>query len=188
VTNPYKDVIARELFNTSAQALHVPPVELEQALAALANHEHQHRPLESRNPLVDRQPPAPTLPVPNWRQPGSEGSAMTALDEWFVELVKANPELRVRVGNPDELASNKMGETLALLKHRVNEPEPGVHEDLHGAVITALNEEAVAAAALGNKAGLNLIVSYEAFAVKMLGLMRQEAIFVRRQKELGQQP
>src|SRR5690606_41489929 len=61
-------------------------------------------------------------------------------------------------------------------------------EDLHGSVITALNEEAVAAAALANKAGLNLIVSYEAFAVKMLGLMRQEAIFVRRQKELGQRP
>ena len=94
---------------------------------------------------------------------------MAALDAWFVALVQANPDLRVRVGNPDELASNKMGGTLARLRHRVNEPEPGVPEAIDGAVITALNEEAVAAAALGNKAGLNLIVSYEAFAVKMLG-------------------
>src|SRR5690606_32629289 len=99
-----------------------------------------------------------------------------------------NPGLRVRVGNPDELASNKMGDTLALLQHRVNEPEAGVAEDLHGAVITALNEEAVAAAALGNKGGLNLIVSYEAFAMKMLGLMRQEIIFARHQREAGQPP
>ena len=188
VTNPYQDAVARELFNSSAQALYVPEDELVQALATLTNHAHQQRPLESRNPLVHRQPPALQLPEPDWQAVGSEGSAMTALDRWFVSLVQANPELRVRVGNPDELASNKMGETLALLKHRVNEPEPGVPEDLHGAVITALNEEAVAAAALANKAGLNLIVSYEAFAVKMLGLMRQEAIFVRRQKELGQEP
>lgn len=188
VSNPHRDAAGRELFNNSARALFVPRDELDEALATLANHQQQERALESRHPLVDRQPPAPVLPEPRWQPVGFEGSAMTALDDWFVELVKANPQLRVRVGNPDELASNKMGETLALLRHRVNEPEPGVPEDLHGAVITALNEEAVAAAALANKAGLNLIVSYEAFAVKMLGLMRQEAIFVRRQKELGQQP
>ncbi|MFA5678260.1 MAG: xylulose 5-phosphate 3-epimerase [Pseudomonas sp.] len=188
IGNPHTDAIARELFNTSASALFVPGNELQQALAALTNHQQQQRPLESHNPLVDRQPPSPVLPPPKWQEAGFEGSAMIALDRWFVQLVQANPDLRVRVGNPDELASNKMGETLALLKHRVNEPEAGVPEDLHGAVITALNEEAVAAAALANKAGLNLIVSYEAFAVKMLGLMRQEAIFVRRQKELGQKP
>src|SRR5690554_6808268 len=188
VHNPYQDAAARELFNTSARALYVPPSELKEALETLSTHQQQGRPLESRNPLVQRQPPAPRLPEASWQPVGQESSAMSALDHWFVELVKANPELRVRVGNPDELASNKMGETLALLKHRVNEPERGVPEHLHGAVITALNEEAVAAAALANKAGLNLIVSYEAFAVKMLGLMRQEAIFARRQKELGQQP
>jgi phosphoketolase len=108
-----------------------------------------------------------------------------ALDQWFVDFAKANPDLRMRIGNPDELASNKMGGTLALLKHRVNEPEAGVPEDLHGAIITALNEEAVAAAALGNKGGLNLVVSYEAFAVKMLGLMRQEIIFARHQRQAG---
>jgi phosphoketolase len=52
-------------------------------------------------------------------------------------------------------------------------------------VITALNEEAVIGAALGNKGGINLAVSYEAFAVKMLGALRQEIIFARHQKECG---
>ena len=186
--NPHTDAAMRGLFNESAAALFVPPVELNAALDAFACHAAQQRPLESANPMAHRHPAAPKLPEPCWETPGSEGSAMTALDQWFVEFAKANPDLRMRIGNPDELASNKMGGTLALLKHRVNEPEAGVPEDLHGAIITALNEEAVAAAALGNKGGLNLVVSYEAFAVKMLGLIRQEIIFARRQKELGQPP
>lgn len=186
--NPHVDADARMAFNASAGTLHVPPDDLDAALAALDVHARQRRPRESAHPLARRHPDAPHLPVPAWEPRGGTGSAMTALDRWFAALAQANPDLRVRIGNPDELASNKMGGTLALLKHRVNEPEPGVPEDLHGAVITALNEEAVAAAALGNKGGLNLIVSYEAFAVKMLGLMRQEIIFARRQKELGHAP
>ena len=186
--NPHSDARARQLFNTAARALHVPPAELEAAIACLNNHERVARARESQHPMAHRHPAPAQLPPPHWQAPGTHGSAMSALDHWFVELVRANPQLRVRVGNPDELASNKMGETLALLRHRVNAPEPGVAEDLHGAVITALNEEAVAAAALGNKGGLNLIVSYEAFAVKMLGLLRQEAIFARHQKLLGQAP
>lgn len=186
--NPHRDTAARLLFNQGAAALHVPPAELDDALAAFAVHHAQQRPPESAHPMARRHPPAPVLPEPGWEPLGGAGSAMAALDRWFVALVRANPSLRVRVGNPDELASNKMGDTLALLRHRVNAPEPGVHEDLHGAVITALNEEAVAAAALGNKGGLNLIVSYEAFAMKMLGLLRQEIIFARHQREAGQAP
>ncbi|OAD16536.1 xylulose 5-phosphate 3-epimerase [Achromobacter insolitus] len=186
--NPHTDSAARAAFNASAARLFVPGPDLEAALAALANHAAQQRPLESGHPMAHRHPEAPALPEPAWEAAGSQGSAMAALDRWFVELVRANPRLRVRIGNPDELASNKMGGTLALLKHRVDHPEAGVAEDRHGAVITALNEEAVAAAALANKGGLNLIVSYEAFAVKMLGLLRQEIIFARRQKELGQAP
>lgn len=184
--NPSTDVAMRQLFNESAAALFVPPAELDAALAAFATHTSQQRPLESAHAMAHRHPIAPNLPEPCWATLGSESSAMTALDQWFVEFAKANHEMRIRIGNPDELASNKMGGTLALLKHRVNEPEPGVPEDLHGAIITALNEEAVAAAALGNKGGLNLIVSYEAFAVKMLGLMRQEIIFARHQRQVGQ--
>jgi phosphoketolase len=95
------------------------------------------------------------------------------------------PQLRPRVGNPDELRSNRMGQTLDLLKHRVFVPEPGLAEAVDGAVITALNEEAVVSAALGNKGGINLVVSYEAFAVKMLGALRQEILFARHQAEAG---
>lgn len=186
--NPSQDEAARHAFNAGIQTLFVPGPELDRALAALATHVRDGRVLESEHPLAHRRPQAPSLPEPNWMPTHLSSSAMTALDRWFVDLVHANPALRVRVGNPDELASNKMGDTLALLKHRVNHPEAGVAEDRHGAVITALNEEAVAAAALANKAGLNLIVSYEAFAMKMLGLLRQEIIFARRQKELGQSP
>ncbi|MGY6270937.1 phosphoketolase family protein [Achromobacter denitrificans] len=186
--NPRVDAAARAAFNDSALKLFVPEPELDAAIATLATHQAQGRPRESAHPMAHRHPDAPVLPEPAWETPGSQGSAMATLDRWFVDLVRANPALRVRIGNPDELASNKMGGALELLKHRVNHPETGVPEALHGAVITALNEEAVAAAALANKAGLNLIVSYEAFAVKMLGLLRQEIIFARRQKELGQSP
>lgn len=186
--NPRQDAQARAVFAAGAQALFVPPDELDRALAALANHEAQGRVRESAHPLAHRRPEAPALPDPVDAAGDAPGSAMHALDRWFVALVDANPGLRVRVGNPDELASNQMGGTLARLRHRVNAPEPGVPESLHGAVITALNEEAVAAAATGNKGGLNLIVSYEAFAVKMLGMLRQEIIFARRQRELGQAP
>ena len=184
--NPHQDAATRALFNRSAAALHVAPDELDAALDAFATHAAQQRPLESAHPMAHRHPDTPAWPPIAWESTTGEGSAMTSVDRWFTAFVQANPGLRVRIGNPDELASNKMGGTLALLRHRVNEPEPGVPEDLHGAVITALNEEAVAAAALGNKGGLNLIVSYEAFAVKMLGMLRQEIIFARRQQEIGQ--
>ncbi len=43
-------------------------------------------------------------------------------------------------------------------------------------------------AALANKGGINLVVSYEAFAVKMLGAMRQEILFARHQAEAGEPP
>jgi len=187
--NPFYDAEAREAFNAGAAKLFVAPEALEDAVGALSTHAAQARPLESGHPLASRKPPAPVLPDPAWRKlEDPPASPMQALDDWFVRFVDANPSLRVRVGNPDELRSNKMGATLDRLKHRVNAPEPGIAESVDGAVITALNEEAVAGAALGNKGGLNLIVSYEAFAVKMLGLLRQEIIFARRQKETGAAP
>lgn len=67
-----------------------------------------------------------------------------------------------------------MIKTLEALKFRVTDPEPGIPEDIQGAVITALNEEAVASAALANKGGINIIVTYEAFGAKMHGVVRQE--------------
>jgi phosphoketolase len=64
-------------------------------------------------------------------------------------------------------------------------PEIGNSESATGAVITALNEETVVCAALGNKGGLNLVVTYEAFAPKMLGAVRQELIFSRQLRLAG---
>ncbi|MFU1923010.1 hypothetical protein ACM6PT_38560, partial [Klebsiella pneumoniae] len=54
----------------------------------------------------------------------------------------------------------------------VSEPESEL-ESVSGRVITALNEEAVVSACLANQGGLNLVASYEAFCVKMLGAVRQ---------------
>jgi phosphoketolase len=111
---------------------------------------------------------------------------MHAIDDYFCRVVEANPGLRPRVGNPDELRSNGIHQALDRLKHRVTAPEAGIAEAVDGKVITALNEEAVVSAALGNKGGLNLVVTYEAFGVKMLGALRQELLFARHQRELGE--
>ena len=113
---------------------------------------------------------------------------MAALDRHFSAIVLSNPNLRPRVGNPDELRSNRLDATLDLLKHRVSEIEHGVAESRTGGVITALNEEAVLCAALGNKGGINLVVTYEAFAPKMLGALRQEITFARQQVRAGHAP
>ena len=110
---------------------------------------------------------------------------MYAVDAMFLATVQANPHLRPRVGNPDEMRSNRMIQTLENLKFRVTDPEPGIPEDTHGAVITALNEEAVASAALGNKGGINFIHTYEAFGAKMYGVVRQEIIFTDHCNEVG---
>ncbi|MCP5333423.1 MAG: xylulose 5-phosphate 3-epimerase [Pseudomonadales bacterium] len=187
--SPASDEPARNAFNEAAHVLFVPPAEIERAVTAIAVHDRQGREPESRHPLALRNPPVPCLPEPEWTAASDPpGCAMRALDHWFIRLVNANPGLRPRVGNPDELRSNHMGATLDRLRHRVNTSEPGVADAVDGAVITALNEEAVAGAALANKSGINLIVSYEAFAMKMLGGLRQEIVFSRRQRETGQEP
>ena len=188
--NPCTDVLSRAQFNKGADALFVSPDILEDAITALSRHAGQSRPVESQNAIATRQVESPFLPEPpRLISPALlPRCAMDAIDRTFASIVKANPRLRVRVANPDELRSNHMPLTLEALKHRVNAPEPGTPEDIYGSVITALNEEAVISAALGNKGGLNLAVSYEAFAMKMLGALRQEIIFARRQKELGKMP
>ena len=187
--NPASDAAARAEFNAGCARLHVPEPELRSAIAQLATHAAQRRPLERDHPLATRDVPTPVLPTPGWRTPG-QGSAspMAALDDYFVATVAANPGLRPRVGNPDELRSNRLDSTLDHLKHRVLAPEPGVAEACDGAVITALNEEAVVCAALANKGGINLVVTYEAFAVKMLGALRQELTFARQLRLAGRPP
>jgi phosphoketolase len=131
--------------------------------------------------LVTRSVPADRRDLSQW----TRTSPMAAVDAMFIATVEANPHLRPRVGNPDEMRSNRLLRTLDRLKFRVTAPEPGIPEDIQGAVITALNEEAVAAAALANKAGINLIHTYEAFGPKMQGAIRQEIIFADHCEEVG---
>lgn len=179
--NPRDDGQARELFNRHAAPLWVPAAELREAVAAFAA-SRQGRVLERDNPLAVRRPLEPTLPTLHYHS--ELCSPMLALERFFVDLCAANPGLRPRVGNPDELASNRLGGVLKALRHRVCQAESAL-EAVDGQVITALNEEAVVAACLGNQGGLNLVASYEAFCVKMLGEVRQSLIFARLQKEAG---
>ncbi len=185
---PRTDEAARTSFNDAAAQLFVSRSDLATARTLFTGHNAQGREKERDNRLAARRPKAPVLPPSPSIAVGSVLSPMAAMDVWVVELAKANPSLRFRVGNPDELKSNQMGGVLNALKHRVNRPEPHAPESVHGSVITALNEEAVIGAALGNKGGLNLAVTYEAFAMKMLGALRQDIIFARQQIEAGRPP
>ncbi|KAA1175564.1 xylulose 5-phosphate 3-epimerase [Marinobacter salinexigens] len=180
--NPRLDARARELFNEYSQQLWVAPPQLADAVDCLCEHSLHGRPLERDHPLACRNPPEPTMP--SLPTTASGMSPMRAVDDFFRALVAENRHLRVRVGNPDELASNRLTGILSDLKHRVTDPEND-QESIGGSVITALNEEAVVSACLANKAGLNLVASYEAFCVKMLGAIRQELIFARHQKDIG---
>lgn len=186
--NPSVDESSRQLFNEHASRLFVARTPLDQAIAQLGNHETDHRVPERDHALCRRQvalqKPADAHPS----EVSEQMSPMVAIDERFCAWHTRNPGVRVRIGNPDELRSNRMIQTLEQIRHRVLKPEPGVAESIHGGVITALNEEAVVSAALGNKGGLNLVVSYEAFAMKMIGALRQEIIFARHQKALGRPP
>lgn len=186
--NPYSDTASRDMFNEAARKLFVPLSELQAAIAELATHKSQARPLERDHVLAARHVALPIIPDGNWVDSKQSMSPMAALDSQFSAIVKANPQLRPRVGNPDELRSNRLDQTLDLLKHRVYDAEPGVAESPVGGVITALNEEAVVCAALGNKGGINLVVTYEAFAPKMLGALRQEITFSRQLKHAGRPP
>lgn len=193
-TNPYTDIEAAHNFNESAHRLWVPISELNEQINKFQQHERSGRskerdhPLAHRNVRLEKVPPLVTRTVPADRRDMStwtRSSPMYAVDAMFLATVQANPHLRPRVGNPDEMRSNRLTRTLDALKFRVTAPEPGIPEDIHGAVITALNEEAVASAALANKGGINLIATYEAFGTKMQGVVRQEIIFANHCNELG---
>jgi phosphoketolase len=191
--NPSKSDIACERFSYHASRLFVEKEELEACIKVINNHEKTKRPLEKDNPMANRditvQNPCkfPCHDVPKNRSANLEifdtKSPMDAIDRVFLETCRANPELRPRVGNPDEMKSNRMADTLEALEFRSTKPEGDLEESIYGDIITVLNEEAVAAAAFGNKGGINLIVTYEAFGAKMLGEARQEVIFAKHQKE-----
>ncbi len=192
MSNPHSDPVAAQQFNESATKLWVPMSELEGAIEIFQHHETSGRPREREHPLANRSvslqeiPQPVSRPVPEDRCDvfsWTRTSPMFAVDSMYLSIVQANPHLRPRVGNPDEMRSNRLIKTLEALNFRVTEPEPTIPEDIHGSVITALNEEAVAAAALANKAGINLIATYEAFGAKMHGVVRQEIIFANHCEE-----
>ena len=186
--NPSAAEAPRFEFNEAAARLFVDQHTLQASVSELATHTLQGRPLERDHALATRQVPFPTIPSAHWETPGGNSSPMAALDRHFCAIVNANSQLRPRVGNPDELRSNRLDATLDLLKHRVHEAEAGVAESPTGGVITVLNEEAVVCAALGNKGGINLVVTYESFAPKMLGALRQEITFARQLFHAGRPP
>lgn len=195
MANPRTDARAADLFNQGAKRLWVPINELTAAAGLFQQHRASGRPRERDHVLAHRDVLVRTVPEPTFRPVSEEArcdpaawttaSPMTAVDRMFVAIVEANPHLRPRVGNPDEMLSNRLVATLGLLKFRVTDPEPAVPESVGGAVITALNEEAVASAALANKGGINLIHTYEAFGSKMHGAVRQEIIFANHCLEAG---
>jgi phosphoketolase len=195
--NPRTDDTAAHRFNEHARRLWVPMAELERTAAVFRRHQESGRPRERDHALARRQVRVERSPEPRYRPVPAErndrsrwttASPMAAVDEFFLATVRANPHLRPRVGNPDEMRSNRMQGTLDALKFRVTAPEPGLPEALDGAVVTALNEEAVASAALGNKGGINIIVTYEAFGAKMHGVVRQEIILANHLKAAGRPP
>lgn len=197
VTNPYSDNVAATRFNKHIKQLHVPKDELLKAADIINNHAESGRVVERENPIAKRDVKIKKAPKIKWKTAPKEPmnidkwqkqSAMDAIDIAYVETVRANPHLRPRVGNPDEMLSNKMDDTLDELLFRVVEAEGGAKESTLGNVITALNEEAVSAAAFGNKAGLNIVVTYEAFGAKMFGQARQEVIFSKHCKDMGRDP
>ena len=196
--NPHTDAAAARLFNEGARKLWVPETPLSDAIGKFQHHQDSGRPRERDHALAHRHVTLTAVPSPI-RRPVPEdrtndparwthASPMDAVDRTFTAIVNANPGLRPRVGNPDEMRSNRLLQTLELLKFRVTAPEPDMPEAINGAVITALNEEAVAAAALGNKGGINLICTYEAFGMKMHGVIRQEIIFAHHCAEAGRPP
>jgi phosphoketolase len=194
MANPRTEPMAASLFNEGARKLWVPQEDLREAITRFQRQRQSGRPLERDHALAHRDvrlesvPPPPFRPVDERRREPAKwttASPMTAVDEMFSELVTVNPHLRPRVGNPDEMRSNRLIKTLDLLKFRVTAPEPDVPEAVEGAVITALNEEAVAAAALANKGGINLVHTYEAFGMKMHGIFRQEIIFANHCEDAG---
>ena len=195
MANPRLDNRAADLFNEGARRLWVPVADLAGAIALFQQHKTSGRARERDHGLAHRDVTAAKIPDPPFRPVSHESrlapdkwataSPMTAVDRMFVAVLEANPGLRPRVGNPDEMLSNRLVSTLGRLKFRVTDPEPAVPESIDGAVITALNEEAVVSAALANKGGINLVHTYEAFGSKMHGAVRQEIIFANHCLESG---
>ncbi len=187
IGNPALYDSIRKTYNTAVLRYFVAQPALDNAIGILNNHTQSQRRTEKDHWLRRLHVSLPELPAIQYRMPGSFSSPMQRVDEWFVQFAGINPSHRLRIGNPDEIRNNCLDNTLEMLRHRVTGPQPAVDESLNGVVITALNEEAVVSAVLANKQGINLVVCHEAFAIKMLGIMRQEVIFARHLAATGRE-
>ena len=141
--SPAHDAAARDLFNAGCEPLYVAQENLNWAITTLNNHSFGARVKEKDHCLRYPNPPSLVQPTLNMADVGQKVASMVAIDRYFSDLVAANPKLRVRVANPDEMRSNRMNLTLDRIKHRVLDVELDVAEAVQGGVITALNEEAV---------------------------------------------
>ncbi|HEY7772518.1 MAG TPA: xylulose 5-phosphate 3-epimerase [Marinagarivorans sp.] len=173
------DPESRRAFQAAVNKLHVDPEQLTTDVVRMSNHDLSRRVREKDHFMRKLEVPGIDFPDDGWLATGDNLSPVAEMDRWFADFMAANHHVRFKVGNPDEMNSNRMKKTLAYLKHRVIQPEEGAAESVTGGVITALNEETVVSAVLANKQGVGMVVSYEAFAAKMLGAIRQEVIFAR---------
>lgn len=185
--NPALHETVRQAYNGKLSRYFVSAPVLDKAVATLKNHTHSQRRSEKDHWLRRLRVTAPEVAAIRYQAPGSLSSPMQRVDEWFVQFAGMNPCHRVRIGKTAETRNNCLDNTLEILGHRVTEPGAAVDESLNGVVISALNEEAVISAVLANKQGINLVVCHEALAIKMLGVMRQEAIFARRLAASGRE-
>jgi phosphoketolase len=116
MANPHKDKEARNKFNRGAKKLWVNPEDLGVAAEKLQRHDRSSRPREKDHPLVQREislremPAPPFVPVKGETPDASHAiSPMAAVDKMFAATVRANPHLRPRVGNPDEMRPRDSG-------------------------------------------------------------------------------
>ncbi|MBI43121.1 xylulose 5-phosphate 3-epimerase [Marinobacter lutaoensis] len=177
--NPSIDARARELFQRQVAPLWVSPSELDVAVRRLAE---TGRP-ERDHPLAHRDPARPVLPVlPPCRDPLAP--PLAAVDHFFTALTAANPGLRPRVANLEDVAGRRLPQMVAALQYRAPDPDPP-RESPTGRIITTGHAEAALAACLANQAGLNLVLSYEAAGPRMFGLLHQALRFTRQRREAG---
>ncbi len=196
VENPSKSEIAAARFNEYAKKLWVDIAKIKTSVKIICNHKNSNRALERDNSIANRQVVIKNLPEIVYIETerncsdgilNNKRCPMDAADDFFIDLCNLNKNLRPRVGNPDELLSNRMDGVLKNLNMRTIYPEENMHESTKGDIVTILNEEAVIAAAIGNKGGINIAVTYEAFGAKMMGEIRQEITFSKRKKDSGQE-
>jgi phosphoketolase len=180
---------AWEEFLESAKPLFVPREEINHAAGLLNKHEQQGRVPEREHPLAARNIPLPAIPELPWKDTSAPPASMIeALDLCFSEIARANPKLRPRVGYAESRARPLLPRAIELLKFRTTSPKDEATESLHGAVISGVPPEAALAAALANKAGLNLGMVSESAAPRLLAMLRQEIKLARHQFDSGRPP